>query len=94
MQIRRMPVIDHSKRLVGMVSMGDLLTESAPQAEDTMRSISSPSELDRDHDEDGYDGGGNGGRNGGMNDLYGSAGYANDEFESGYEPNTRRSYHY
>ncbi len=31
MQIRRMPVIDHSKRLVGMVSMGDLLTESAPQ---------------------------------------------------------------
>ncbi len=88
MQIRRMPVIDRNKRLVGMVSMGDLLTERAPQAEDTMRSISSPAEPDRDHDEHGGDG------NGGMNDLDGSAGYASDEFESGYQPNTGRSYHY
>jgi CBS domain-containing protein len=49
MQIRRMPVVDHNKRLVGMVSMGDLLTDRAPQAEDTMRGISSPAEPERDY---------------------------------------------
>lgn len=46
-QIRRMPVVDESKRLVGMIALGDLVTDHAPGAEDTLRSISNPSEPDR-----------------------------------------------
>lgn len=47
MQIRRMPVVDGHKRLVGMVSLGDLATDRAPGSEDTLRAISEPSQPDR-----------------------------------------------
>ncbi|HYD07009.1 MAG TPA: CBS domain-containing protein [Reyranella sp.] len=47
MQIRRMPVVDGHKRLVGMVSLGDLATDHAPGSEETLRAISEPSEPDR-----------------------------------------------
>jgi len=47
MQIRRMPVVDGHKRLIGMVSLGDLATDRAPGSEDTLRAISEPSEPDR-----------------------------------------------
>jgi CBS domain-containing protein len=46
-QIRRLPVVDGRKRLVGMLSLGDLATDRAPRADDTLRSISEPSEPDR-----------------------------------------------
>ncbi len=46
-QIRRMPVVDAEKRLVGMIAMGDLATGDAPGAGDTLRRISEPSEPDR-----------------------------------------------
>lgn len=47
LQIRRMPVVDRRRRLVGIVSLGDLVTEHVPGAEETLRSISEPSEPDR-----------------------------------------------
>ena len=47
LQVRRLPVIDHDRRLVGMVSLGDLVTEGSPGAEWTLRSVSTPSEPDR-----------------------------------------------
>jgi CBS-domain-containing membrane protein len=46
-QIRRMPIVDDGKRLVGMLSLGDLVSERAPGIESTLRSISDPSEPDR-----------------------------------------------
>lgn len=46
-QIRRMPVVDSAKRLVGMITLGDLATDRAPGTENTLRSISKPSEPDR-----------------------------------------------
>lgn len=46
-QIRRMPVVDRRKRLVGMLTLGDLVTDRAPGTENTLRSISEPSEPDR-----------------------------------------------
>ena len=46
-QIRRMPVVDGRKRLVGMLSLGDLAAVRAPGTEDTLRSISEPSAPDR-----------------------------------------------
>lgn len=46
-QIRRMPVVDSAKRLVGMITLGDLATDRAPGTENTLRSISEPSEPDR-----------------------------------------------
>jgi CBS domain-containing protein len=46
-QIRRMPVVDAEKRLVGMIAMGDLATGEAPGAGATLRRISEPSEPDR-----------------------------------------------
>jgi CBS domain-containing protein len=46
-QIRRMPVVDRSKRLVGMLALGDLATDRADGTEATLRSISTPSEPDR-----------------------------------------------
>ena len=48
-QIRRMPVVDQDKRLVGMIALGDLATDRAPGADDTLRRISEPSEPDRSH---------------------------------------------
>jgi CBS domain-containing protein len=47
LQIRRLPVIDGRKRLIGMLSLGDLATDRAPGVGDTLRSISEPSEPDR-----------------------------------------------
>lgn len=46
-KIRRMPVIDRDKRLVGMIALGDLATDRAPGAGDALRRISEPSEPDR-----------------------------------------------
>lgn len=49
-QIRRMPVIDHDRRLVGIVSLGDLATRNEDDevsVEDTLAEISAPSRPDR-----------------------------------------------
>lgn len=46
-QIRRMPVLDHGKNLVGIVALGDLATDGIPGVLDTLRRISEPSEPDR-----------------------------------------------
>lgn len=46
-QIRRMPVIDRRRNLIGIVALGDLATDHAPGAEETLRRISEPSEPDR-----------------------------------------------
>ena len=46
-QIRRMPVVDRDKRLVGLIALGDLATDRAPGAGDALRRISEPSEPDR-----------------------------------------------
>ena len=37
MQIRRLPVVDGKKRRVGMLSLGDLATDRAPGADETLR---------------------------------------------------------
>lgn len=46
-QIRRMPVVDRDKRLVGLIALGDLATDRALGAGDALRRISEPSEPDR-----------------------------------------------
>jgi CBS domain-containing protein len=46
-QIRRIPVVDRSKRLVGIVALGDLATDTEEQASRALRRISTPSEPDR-----------------------------------------------
>jgi CBS domain-containing protein len=46
-QIRRLPVVDGRKRLVGMLTLGDLADDHVRGAEDTLRSISRPAEPDR-----------------------------------------------
>ncbi len=45
-QIRRMPVIDHNRMLVGIVALGDLATDHIPGAQEALRDISEPSEPD------------------------------------------------
>ena len=47
LQVRRIPVVDRSKRLVGIVALGDLATDSEEQASRALRRISTPSEPDR-----------------------------------------------
>lgn len=47
MQVRRIPVVDDRKHLVGIVSLGDLATRHAPGATTTLRLISEPSQPDR-----------------------------------------------
>src|SRR3712207_3374826 len=47
LQVRRIPVVDRSKRLVGIVALGDLATDSEQQASRALRRISTPSEPDR-----------------------------------------------
>jgi CBS domain-containing protein len=42
MQIRRLPVLDHHRRLVGVLSLGDLTTKGAPGAGGTPDVISQP----------------------------------------------------
>ncbi len=46
-QIRRLPVIDHDKHLVGIVALGDLATDSEGDASRALSRISTPSEPDR-----------------------------------------------
>ncbi len=48
-QIRRVPVVDRNKRLVGIVSLGDLATDAKDEraAETALENISTPSEPDR-----------------------------------------------
>lgn len=46
-QIRRIPVVDRSKRLVGIVALGDLATDRAEGTDEALRRISEPSEPDR-----------------------------------------------
>ncbi|MCW2235729.1 CBS domain-containing protein [Azospirillum canadense] len=48
-QIRRVPVVDSNKRLVGIVSLGDLATDAKDEraAETALENISTPSEPDR-----------------------------------------------
>jgi CBS domain-containing protein len=46
-QIRRIPVVNHQKRLVGIVALGDLAEDSEDQAERALHRISTPSEPDR-----------------------------------------------
>ena len=46
-QIRRVPVVDRNKNLVGIVSLGDLVTDEAPGTGGTLRDVSEPSEPDR-----------------------------------------------
>jgi len=48
-QIRRLPVINHAKRLVGFVSLGDLATkvDGGRPASDALKKVSTPSRPDR-----------------------------------------------
>jgi CBS domain-containing protein len=46
-QIRRIPVVDRAKRLVGIVALGDLATDQEEDAGRALRRISTPSEPDR-----------------------------------------------
>jgi CBS domain-containing protein len=46
-QIRRLPVLDDSERLVGIISLGDLAARLPEGVEETLRRISTPSEPDR-----------------------------------------------
>ena len=46
-QIRRLPVVDHEKRLVGIVSLGDMATHEDGGMSSTLGAISSPSKPDR-----------------------------------------------
>jgi CBS domain-containing protein len=42
-QIRRMPVVNHDKKLVGIVALGDIATKIGQDVEDTLQEISMPS---------------------------------------------------
>ena len=46
-QIRRIPVIDRNKHLVGIVALGDLATDRVQGTGEALRRISEPSEPDR-----------------------------------------------
>jgi CBS domain-containing protein len=46
-QIRRMPVLDDSQQLVGMVALGDIAVRMPEGVQDTLRQISVPAEPDR-----------------------------------------------
>ena len=46
-QIRRIPVIDGNKKLIGMVSLGDLSAKHAPGAAETLEEVSTPAAPDR-----------------------------------------------
>lgn len=49
-QIRRLPVVDRDKRLVGMIALGDIATDGDEAAAgDAVRDISEPSRPDRSH---------------------------------------------
>ena len=42
LQLRRMPVVDHDKRLVGIVSIGDLAKEEEGESGEALREITQP----------------------------------------------------
>ena len=46
-QIRRLPVVDEDHRLVGIVSLGDIAAMNCDGVDETLRSISTPSQPDR-----------------------------------------------
>ena len=46
-QIRRIPVVDRNKHLVGIVALGDLATDRVQGTGEALRRISEPSEPDR-----------------------------------------------
>ena len=46
-QILRLPVVDHEKHLVGMISLGDLATNADGNISSTLGAVSSPSAPDR-----------------------------------------------
>jgi CBS domain-containing protein len=47
-QIRRLPIVDHDRKLVGVVSLGDLAAKGGEQeASEALKEISTPSEPDR-----------------------------------------------
>ena len=46
-QLRRVPVVDETGRLVGIVSLGDLAAAGTPEAADALEAVSTPSEPDR-----------------------------------------------
>ena len=46
-QIRRLPVVDQEKHLVGIVSLGDIATNADGNLSSTLGAISSPSQPDR-----------------------------------------------
>jgi CBS domain-containing protein len=46
-QIRRMPVVDREKRLVGMLSLGDIATHADGGVSSALGAVSSPSKPDR-----------------------------------------------
>jgi CBS domain-containing protein len=48
-QIRRLPVVDHDKRLVGLLSLGDMAVKTSPQeAARALQDISQPAQPQRD----------------------------------------------
>lgn len=46
-QIRRIPVLDRDKNLIGMVSLGDIAARHSADTDDTLEDISNPSEPNR-----------------------------------------------
>jgi len=46
-QIRRVPVLDENGRIIGIVSLGDVITKAPVEVEHTLDEISTPSEPDR-----------------------------------------------
>ncbi|HEV7912900.1 MAG TPA: CBS domain-containing protein [Albitalea sp.] len=48
-QIRRLPVLDEQRRVIGIVSLGDLATRQPEHTDEVLRDVSWPSEPDRPH---------------------------------------------
>jgi CBS domain-containing protein len=48
-QVRRLPVVDVDRKLVGIVSLGDLATRQPGPVDDAVRDISTPSQPDGGH---------------------------------------------
>ncbi|MFL6664062.1 MAG: CBS domain-containing protein [Rhizobacter sp.] len=46
-QIRRLPVLDEQRHVVGIVSLGDLATRQSEHTDEVLRDVSWPSEPDR-----------------------------------------------
>lgn len=46
-QIRRLPVLDEQRKVVGIVSLGDLATRQSQHTDEVLRDVSWPSEPDR-----------------------------------------------